>query len=367
MALYIIIRAPNQTVPDQKIECQPDWTVKDLKDHLSQVYPNKPKIQDQRLIYFGHLLQDHLSVKDILRPDAQTHVIHLICSQKDVVISQAPPKMTTTSSQPISNSSSPSGNLNIGGLNHLPWADGLHQRFMPYVSNSVYSSPTTFQSVPMSPEQAYQHFTTMHNLYAQYMAQYFQNVHASSRTESQWSSSFHEAPVDLGMTEQNTGQPLPLAENMGMNAQARQVFEEQEEEELAHRDWLDYFYIFSRVFILFSFVFFYSSVERFFIIALLGVIMFLYKRGWFGQRRPVNHPREVNVDPGAGLPDDEENVERQAPRDISSVQNEREEVTTEQDWESNQQLYSPLATAVTFVSTFFSSMIPDQPPPVNVN
>ncbi|XP_076321434.1 homocysteine-responsive endoplasmic reticulum-resident ubiquitin-like domain member 2 protein [Tachypleus tridentatus] len=362
MTLYVIIRAPNQTVPDQKMECQSDWTVVDLKDHISQVYPNKPKIEDQRLIYFGHLLQDHLSIKDILRPDAQTHVIHLICSQKNVVISQAPQKITTTSSQPLSNSSSTSGNSNTGGLNDLPWTDGLHQRFMPHVSRSVYSSPTTFQSVSMSPEQAYHHFITMHNIYAQYMAQYFQNVQASSRTESQWASSFHEAPVNMGIVEQNTGQQLPLAENMGMNGQARQVFGEQEEQ-LVRRDWLDYFYIFSRAFILFSFVFFYSSVQRFFIVALLGVIMFLYRRGLFNQRRPANNPREVNMDPGAGYPD---RVHQRATRDIS-VQNEHEEITTEQSLESNQRLYSPLATAATFISTFFSSMIPDQPPPVNVN
>lgn len=38
----LIVKAPNQQIEDQNIECQSTWTVKQLKGHLSEVYPSKP-------------------------------------------------------------------------------------------------------------------------------------------------------------------------------------------------------------------------------------------------------------------------------------------------------------------------------------
>ena len=38
----LVVKAPNQKIGDQTIECALDWTVKKLKQHLSSVYPSKP-------------------------------------------------------------------------------------------------------------------------------------------------------------------------------------------------------------------------------------------------------------------------------------------------------------------------------------
>lgn len=38
----LVIRAPNQQIDDQIVKCELGWTVKRLKDYLSEVYPNKP-------------------------------------------------------------------------------------------------------------------------------------------------------------------------------------------------------------------------------------------------------------------------------------------------------------------------------------
>jgi len=38
----LVVKAPNQKIADQTIECALDWTVKKLKQHLSSVYPSKP-------------------------------------------------------------------------------------------------------------------------------------------------------------------------------------------------------------------------------------------------------------------------------------------------------------------------------------
>lgn len=38
----IIVKAPNQQFEDQTIQCEISWTIKRLKNYLSEVYPNKP-------------------------------------------------------------------------------------------------------------------------------------------------------------------------------------------------------------------------------------------------------------------------------------------------------------------------------------
>jgi len=38
----LVVKAANQKIADQTVECALNWTVKKLKQHLSAVYPNKP-------------------------------------------------------------------------------------------------------------------------------------------------------------------------------------------------------------------------------------------------------------------------------------------------------------------------------------
>jgi len=38
----LVVKAPNQKIGDLTVECALDWTVKQLKQHLSSVYPSKP-------------------------------------------------------------------------------------------------------------------------------------------------------------------------------------------------------------------------------------------------------------------------------------------------------------------------------------
>jgi hypothetical protein len=50
---------------------------------------------------------------------------------------------------------------------------------------------------------------------------------------------------------------------------------EEEEEGRGNRDWLDWFYTMSRVMVLFSIVYFYSSPTRFVIVSALGLTLYL--------------------------------------------------------------------------------------------
>ncbi|XP_073534336.1 homocysteine-responsive endoplasmic reticulum-resident ubiquitin-like domain member 2 protein isoform X6 [Phyllobates terribilis] len=78
----LVIKAPNQKYDDQTINCFLEWTVEKLKSHLSKVYPSKPLTKDQRLVYSGKLLLDHLRLKDVLRKQDEYHMVHLVCASR---------------------------------------------------------------------------------------------------------------------------------------------------------------------------------------------------------------------------------------------------------------------------------------------
>lgn len=94
----LVVKTPNQKVDDLRIDCALEWSVEQLKRHLSSVYPTKPvkiwlpftafwsffmfkqvnfilivssfcfkESQHQRIIYSGQLLNDNLILKDVFR------------------------------------------------------------------------------------------------------------------------------------------------------------------------------------------------------------------------------------------------------------------------------------------------------------
>uniref|UniRef100_A0A182P493 Ubiquitin-like domain-containing protein n=1 Tax=Anopheles epiroticus TaxID=199890 RepID=A0A182P493_9DIPT len=67
MDVTLIVKASNQQCEDLTIKCEPSWTIRRLKGHLTEVYPGKPSTDEQKLIYSGQLLSDSVVLKDVLR------------------------------------------------------------------------------------------------------------------------------------------------------------------------------------------------------------------------------------------------------------------------------------------------------------
>lgn len=136
----LIIKAPNQKYSDQTISCFLNWTVGKLKTHLSNVYPSKPLTKDQRLVYSGRLLPDHLQLKDILRKQDEYHMVHLVCTSRTPPSS---PKSSTNresrealasssnSSSDHSGSTTPSSSQEMLSLAAGSSSEGLRQRTLP--------------------------------------------------------------------------------------------------------------------------------------------------------------------------------------------------------------------------------------------
>uniref|UniRef100_A0A674DF87 HERPUD family member 2 n=1 Tax=Salmo trutta TaxID=8032 RepID=A0A674DF87_SALTR len=373
----LVIKAPNQKYDDQTINCFLNWTVEKLKSHISNVYPSKPQE--------GY------------------HMMHLVCA------SHTPPASPTPRcSAPSSLTSDPgssSGSSDSAGSTSQATApnqdsqsaassvtgsyDGLRHRggfpqFNPQnpSSTGIMQWPDGTQvpvqggmaaGVPPHPMYMPMQVLWWQQMYARhYYMQYQAAVAASqppstppsspSPTHSPEPAQPNEAPPPLGPNPA----PNPIQEdrpanpNIQMNAQGGAVLNEDE----LNRDWLDLMYTVSRAAILLSIVYFYSSFGRFVMVIGAMLLVFLHRAGWFPFRPELQNP-------GAGLAHQDE-AERQ--QDIQEMERMMDEGLEDEEGDSGEEgpedpaaptaprHHGFLASTWSFISTFFTSLIPEGPP-----
>ncbi|KAL3059611.1 hypothetical protein OYC64_014254 [Pagothenia borchgrevinki] len=157
-----------------------------------------------------------------------------------------------------------------------------------------------------------------------------------------------------------------------MNAQGGAVMNDDE----LNRDWLDWLYTVSRAGVLLSIVYFYSSFSRFAMVVGAMLLVYLHQAGWFPFR-----PDQQNVGGGGGGGGGGAAAAAAAPReeaerhqDIQEMERLMDEGLEEEDSveegggvAEDQAAAAPpeppfLSTAWSFISTFFTSLIPDGRP-----
>lgn len=328
----MIIKTPNQFHGDQVIEgVRMDWTVKDLKCHLSKVYPSNPAEKDQRLIYSGKLLSDGLQMKAVFSkvPSDTKPTLHLVCAFRPQPAAQlgARPKVTqqqSSQSSPHTASQSTESVSPSSPVTSAPSTVGLRQRGHTVSATSAGSSGAT--SIPVSAAMNHPAFPT-YSLYSpqqllwlqqMYARQYYMQYHAAmaAATSAPMAAAApassipvapHQAAVPGALANQGPINDLPANQNaagpafinpeganqnLRMNAQGGPVMEDEED---MNRDWLDWVYTASRLGVFLSIVYFYSSVSRFVLVMSSLLIMYLHTAGWFPfrrrpQARPLNQP-----------------------------------------------------------------------------
>ena len=170
--------------------------------------------------------------------------------------------------------------------------------------------------------------------------------------------------------------PNPPNVVMNANAGGLGAIEDDEDGIGGQRDILDWFYVASRVLVLFSIVYFYSSLARFALVAGVGVVLYLYQIGFFGQPRGLHNNHNVAARPLQQQQQQPVPEQQQVPRDGAQEQDLiRQQVDQVRQAagggadEAQPQVHlepevvSPnyFSVAATFVSTFFSSLIPHEP------
>uniref|UniRef100_A0A0B8RUP0 Homocysteine-responsive endoplasmic reticulum-resident ubiquitin-like domain member 2 protein n=1 Tax=Philothamnus irregularis TaxID=1899461 RepID=A0A0B8RUP0_9SAUR len=389
----LIIKAPNQKYTDQTISCFPDWTVGRLKCHLSKVYPSKPSTKDQRLVYSGRLLPDHLQLKDILRKQDEYHMVHLVCSSRTPPNSPKPD--TIRESHESSASSNSLSSEHLGSTAPSPSQETVytaitnsegvrHRNLAQTQSNQMQSHPFSYilQGVDNQfPGQGistgfpvYPTFSPLQMLWWQqmYARQYYMQYQAAVSAQATLSpestsppvpepSSSDHAPANEAPAAPNVApqENRPINQNVQMNAQGGPVINEED----FNRDWLDWIYTFSRAAILLSIVYFYSSFSRFVMVMGAMLLVYLHQAGWFPFRQEeIQQPAANNAD----INHDDQNVNNAGLEEMERLMDEGiEEDSGEDIGDVNAEQHPGfMASAWSFITTFFTSLIPEGPPQV---
>nr|XP_019581876.1 PREDICTED: homocysteine-responsive endoplasmic reticulum-resident ubiquitin-like domain member 2 protein isoform X2 [Rhinolophus sinicus] len=366
----LIIKAPNQKYSDQTISCFLNWTVGKLKTHLSNVYPSKP--QDEY------------------------HMVHLVCASRTPPSSpgsstgrgsRAAPASSSNSSSDQSGSTTPSSSQETLPLAASSSSEGLRQRALPqaqtdpaqshqfpYVMQGNVDNQLPGQAVPAG-FPVYPAFSPLQmlwwqQLYAQqYYMQYQAVVSAQATPNANPAQPAPSQPLNLAHAPGEEPPPAPnlvaqenrpMNENVQMNAQGGPVLNEED----FNRDWLDWMYTFSRAAILLSIVYFYSSFSRFIMVMGAMLLVYLHQAGWFpfrqegGQQQAPNNNAEVNDGQHAN------NLELEEMERLMDDGLEDESGEDASEDASAMQRPGLMASAWSFITTFFTSLIPEGPPQV---
>ncbi|KZC11760.1 PREDICTED: homocysteine-responsive endoplasmic reticulum-resident ubiquitin-like domain member 2 protein [Dufourea novaeangliae] len=369
-AVKLIIKTPNQQIKDQIVNCDIGWTIGRLKEYLSEVYPSKPEMASQKLIYSGQLLNDSTCLKDVLRlcdgQEDQAYTVHLVYASQKVSAQNI-----VESTSVISSVRSAVEHARLNNTNNVQnQGQNVNNVTIQHTPTQLYSTQQYFD--PRNSQQ----IAWMQQAYTHYFTQYMQLM-AAQGIQLQTSIPYvQQMNVDTNDSVQNTHgnntnnnnnnnvgdeQQQPAAQDADINGGNGAG-----EDGAFNRNWLDFFYTVSRIFVLLSIVYFYSSPLRFLIVTFLGFAMYLYQGGFF-RVQPIllpenNNGRVDRVDNNNQVLQNEaggpQPVAQQQNGQLPTVQT---EVRTNANEEHEEERPGALAFTWTFFSTFFASLIPDQP------
>ncbi|XP_031977888.1 homocysteine-responsive endoplasmic reticulum-resident ubiquitin-like domain member 1 protein [Corvus moneduloides] len=371
--LSLLVRSPAQRHRDLRLRAEPAWTVRRLKTELRRLLPDAPPEEDQKLIYSGKLLLDHHCLGELLPKQGELHALHLVYNFKTPANMQETkaevkadqPKLPSEARQESTVSSSSGGRLrsSSGGHSSAEASNGLETTQRPFQSMAPgFSAYTTYSMLQMSWFQ---------QIYArQYYMQYLASTAASSdpshAQRSQEIPVTPPAPLPDPFPAQNQPGNQNVAaqvnavvdQNLRMNAQGGPLLEE--DEEGGNRDWLDWLYSATLLYVFVNMVYFYSSISRLLLVMGGTVLMYLHHAGWFPFRRRPVQPFPGNVPPQAALNQDQNN---NLQGENGGRTNESEVPPDEgQAFQELQQANpSLMSTAWVFFKTFFASLLPEGP------
>jgi len=441
MLVKINIRSPTST-DDQTLHCDLEHRVLDLKVQIQTKWPSHPRPKDQRLVYAGKLLEDDAILKNVLRLDDardenDAFTVHLVCrmtSPPPVVVAS-----TSTSKESSVNNSNEASNVEANHLRQRtvnsqninpvsaqnipnPWemmysqsqnqhqATMMQQMYTNYMTQyiqylqsvgAMYQMPSATQDVVDHPNQITDEARAAGVGAEAPQAQVFNHVaaaamagamaHGGAGLPQQEQPLQPQQPAAAAVAEVNpevnrdvaaavADAPVGDNNNFIMNAGAGGIGAMEDEDDMngGQRDVLDWCYVATRVLVLFSVVYFYSSLARFALAAGLGIIFYLYNNGFFGQREQpraeaeaVNEVRQVAGAAGDANPQQRVDQGQEGNNDGGGDENPDQQ----QQPNNNEAATEVVAAAIaedqrphflnvmaTFVTTFFTSLLPNDQP-----
>jgi len=345
------IKSPSSVIKDMELEVLVTTSVYQLKEIVRERFPGNPTPSAQKLLYAGKLLKDVDIVQNFLRfdDDCSVYTLHLACT--------IPPSINNNRREQVDSLSGSGGAAGFaaGPADTLGWQwqqamMGMYGQNMMGEYNMVNLGPTEIQQLAL-----------VQQMYTQYLAEYMRYAGGGGVV----SDSLVPPQVQAGAGQQQQGDREQLN-----NAGGPPPLEDEADVEIGGRngDLLDWLYMMSRLVVLASIVYFYSSFTRFLMVAMVVGFLYLYQAGYFGQRDRVDMIRgevdrirvrdvqEVN-NPVAGEVPEEPNDES---GDDATLEHDPQNLQIgPNDFDELPAPLNPLVLARNFVTMFFTSLIPD--------
>ena len=365
-----------------ELEVEEQWQVSRLKRRLEAELTSRPNPQSQRLIHGGKILADDDVLGRILNNLPEINTFHLVIRGESLrrrtnAQRQSNDNPAAPAAAPVTPAASPAAAAADDSPNYAQhfdaqmWARMLQQHQQLHNNDQGNNNP----------QQMW-----FNNAYAQYINQYMNYMqNAAVPLAAASTAAFippqqqHQQPVQPpapAAAAAAAPAPVPAADGVAAveNIQPQNVgagvaaggalggaMEDDDDlDNGGERDVLDYFYVFSRLLVLMSIVYFYSSFIRFVVVTGFGLIAYLYNTGYF-RRQQQEPPGEDNNN--NNQPEDINNNQEEPNNNVPEEQQQQEEevvegVPAEDVAVGNNNIFD---TAATFITTFFSSLLPEQP------
>lgn len=215
----------------------------------------------------------------------------------------------------------------------------------------------------------------------------FHNANATTATNRQVNPQNNNANAAVVMN--NNNQVNNPVDDLPGNAAGLGAMEDDGDDDMMRppRDAIDGFYNLTRVLVLFSIVYYYSTLARFITVTFLGLVAYLWNIGFF--RRHNGRARRTRTRDAPDNNNNNNNDDVQPDNALDEVRQPADDSTNESNEDNNNDdgsdepqgegeanaandrdvgtipdQSSPFRTTVTFVTTFFTSLLPEEPPAI---
>ena len=319
------------------------------------------------LIYSGHLLKDEQLLSDIIKSidDSNTVTFHLVCPQKQ-----------TSKFEQINKTSEPINNF-------TPESTSTSETLASYpnrVSNNTNENLFMNQFNSNNPSLIQESYNTMMSQYYQYMNYYYLY---STTTDLNSYYTFASAYMrgtnlnnnliipTLNMTPENNAgnvNQANVAADHRNNVNNNNNIVNNNNNEDVNRDWTDLLYTFSKLMVMLSIMYFYSSFGRLLLLITIAILLYMYKNFRAENlQHLINNNNNVLVreQPQVEQVNNNNNEANNNNNPQSEQQNQTNNVNDDSSNGARENLrYSGIRLVWVFVSSLFTSLIPD-PNPIN--
>jgi homocysteine-responsive endoplasmic reticulum-resident ubiquitin-like domain member 1 protein len=364
--VVVRIKSPIARYTDLMLTCDRQLSVRGLKGLIEAGLPAHPPPADQKLVYAGKLLVDELLLEQFLRfeDDCSVFTIHLVC--------RIPEQPAKAASQPVSTSQDSDVN---NGLRHRGSNSSDQSAVSPSNAANLVTAAATdsepltsagfidaetrelrriqelLQSLAATPSTGgvgVEDLASMEEYYRQYLQLYSQHMLRLQQASHQ---------------QQADHQLMPQPERAGPGAVAAN--EEADNINNNNNDLLDRIYAITRIMLLFSVIYFHSSFFRLLFVAVIAFLAHRFQNNQNNNQNINNNNNNNNRarNNEAHNPRGEEQI---AAADVLPNDDGGDRTSVESEVVGEQEEEKPhlLVVAVNFVTSFLSSIIPGNNPPL---